>query len=188
MPLLAQLIGGAAFMYYGEILTCDVANGPGMRVTLFVSGCTHHCKGCFNGDTWAFDYGKPYTQNVKQQILDELAQPWIQGITFLGGEPMEPLNQPDVLDTMKDIRERFGDSKDIWVYSGYTFEELTDASLKSNACTDTAKEILSIADVLVDGPFILEKKDIRLNFRGSSNQRILDLKQSMHGAVHPVLL
>lgn len=174
-------------MNYGEILTCDVANGPGMRVTLFVSGCTHHCKGCFNGDTWAFDYGKPYTAEVKQSILEELSQPWMQGITFLGGEPMEPENQHEVLSTMKAIREQFGDSKDIWVYSGYTFEELTDASLKSRAYTAMTKEILMTADVLVDGPFILEKKDIRLNFRGSSNQRILDLKQSMKGSAHPVL-
>lgn len=174
-------------MNYGNIIICDVANGPGMRLTLFVSGCTHHCKDCFNGETWSFQYGEKYTDEVQQQILEELSQPWYQGITFLGGEPMEPENQPTVYRLMKAVREKFGNTRDIWLYSGYTFEELTDASNESRACTDMAKEILKTADVLVDGPFQVENKDIRLVFRGSSNQRILNLKKSMQKPLRPVL-
>lgn len=165
-------------MNYGAILTCDIANGPGMRVSLFVSGCTHHCEGCFNGKTWSFSYGEPYTDTVKQNILDELKHPWYRGITFLGGEPMEPENQIEVLSTIKAIRERFGNSRDIWLYSGYTWEELNNPANQRCHSEDT-EAILSMIDVLVDGEFVLEKKDISLTFRGSSNQRIIDVPATL---------
>ncbi len=164
-------------MHYGQIYDCDIANGPGMRVSLFVSGCTHHCKGCFNEPTWDFAYGKEYTPDVKETLVKMLDRPYIKGITILGGEPMEPENQKDILELLQEIRSVYRDKKTIWLYSGYTFEQLM-GSQSCRASTFRAMEILNITDVLVDGEFIIEQKDISLAFRGSRNQRILDCPKS----------
>lgn len=161
-------------MRYGEIKNCDIANGEGVRVSLFVSGCTHHCKGCFNPDTWDFDFGKPYTRETEESITDMLRPSYINGLTLLGGEPMEPDNQRALLSLVKSVKLLFP-QKDIWCYSGYTFEELTGESRARCECTD---ELLSYIDVLVDGEFVEEKKNISLAFRGSENQRIIDLKKT----------
>ena len=161
-------------MRYGEIKNCDIANGEGVRVSLFVSGCTHHCKGCFNPDTWDFDFGKPYTRETEGSITDMLRPSYINGLTLLGGEPMEPDNQRALLSLVKSVKLLFP-QKDIWCYSGYTFEELTGKSRARCECTD---ELLSYIDVLVDGEFVEEKKNISLAFRGSENQRIIDLKKT----------
>ena len=161
-------------MRYGEIKNCDIANGEGVRVSLFVSGCTHHCKGCFNPDTWDFDFGKPYTRETEESITDMLRPSYINGLTLLGGEPMEPDNQRALLSLVKSVKLLFP-KKDIWCYSGYTFEELTGESRARCECTD---ELLSYIDVLVDGEFVEEKKNISLAFRGSENQRIIDLKKT----------
>lgn len=134
-------------MNYAQIFDCDIANGPGMRVSLFVSGCTHHCEGCFNAQTWDFAYGKKYTSEITQALIQMMDRPYIKGITILGGEPMEPENQKDVLALLKAIRNAFRDSKNIWIYSGYVFEQLT-GKRPCRASTLTAKEILSLADVL----------------------------------------
>lgn len=167
-------------MNYAQIFDCDIANGPGMRVSLFVSGCTHHCEGCFNAQTWDFAYGKKYTSEITQALIQMMDRPYIKGITILGGEPMEPENQKDVLALLKAIRNAFRDSKNIWIYSGYVFEQLT-GKRPCRASTLTAKEILSLADVLVDGEFVMAQKDVSLAFRGSRNQRILDCKASLKG-------
>lgn len=161
-------------MRYGEIKNCDIANGEGVRVSLFVSGCTHHCKGCFNPDTWDFDYGMLYTTETEESITDMLRPSYINGLTLLGGEPMEPDNQRALLSLVKRVKLLFPE-KDIWCYSGYTFEELTGESRARCECTD---ELLSYIDVLVDGEFVEEKKNISLAFRGSENQRIIDLKKT----------
>lgn len=158
-------------MNYMEIKKSDIANGPGVRVSLFVSGCTHHCKGCFNPDTWDFCAGKPFDTAVEDEIIALLSRDYIAGLTLLGGEPMEPENRAVLLPFLKRVRETLPE-KNIWCYSGYTFEELINSG---------AEDILALIDVLVDGEFVLEKKDIRLAFRGSSNQRILDVPASLTG-------
>ncbi len=163
-------------MYYGEIKKCDVANGPGVRVSLFVSGCTHHCKGCFNEETWSFTYGKPFTNETQEHILKLLEPSYISGLTVLGGEPFEYVNQEALLPFLEKVRERFPE-KSIWCYSGYLFEKEI-LSRMASKWKDT-KKILSLIDYLVDGPFLEEKKDISLVFRGSSNQRIIDIKKSL---------
>ena len=163
-------------MNYGLIYNCDTANGPGLRVSLFVSGCTHHCPGCFNEQTWDFNYGQPYTDQTQADILEMLAVPFIQGLTILGGEPMEPQNQPEVLALLQAVRAKCPE-KDIWVYSGYTFEELQNP--KARCYTTNTKAILNLIDVLVDGRFIMAQKDVTLTFRGSRNQRVLDVKASV---------
>lgn len=163
-------------MYYGALKKTDIANGPGVRVSLFVSGCTHHCKDCFNPETWNFDYGEEYTDQVTQEILEALAPDYIQGITVLGGEPFEPSNQRELLPLYCAIRERYP-KKTIWVYSGYTLDQ--DLWQESRARIDITDEILSLIDVLVDGEFVLEKKNISLKFRGSENQRIIKVKESL---------
>ena len=162
-------------MNYGEIKNCDIANGIGVRVSLFVSGCTHHCKGCFNPMTWDFGYGKPFDDPTQDKLLEMLSPVYIRGLSLLGGEPMEPDNQRALLPFVKKVRERFP-HKDIWCYSGYTFEELTGKSRARCECTD---ELLGSIDVLIDGEFVLEKKNISLAFRGSENQRIIDLKKTL---------
>lgn len=162
-------------MNYGEIKTCDIANGPGVRVTLFVSGCTHHCKGCFNAETWDFQYGKPFTEETEKELLTALSPAYIQGLTLLGGEPFEPSNQISLLPFLKLVREIFPD-KNIWCYTGYTLE--TDLQPGGQAFCEYTKEMLGLLDVLVDGEFVESQKDIRLVFRGSSNQQIIDLKES----------
>lgn len=163
-------------MYYGALKKTDIANGPGVRVSLFVSGCTHHCKDCFNPETWNFDYGEEYTDQVTQEILEALAPDYIQGITVLGGEPFEPSNQRELLPLYRAIRENYP-KKTIWVYSGYTLDQ--DLWQESRARIDITDEILSLIDVLVDGEFVLEKKNISLKFRGSENQRIIKVKESL---------
>ena len=182
-------------MNYASIRTCDIANGEGVRVTLFVSGCTHRCKGCFNPDQWDFDYGELFTREVEDRILKDLEPSYIAGLSILGGEPMEPSNQRVLVPFLRRFREKFGETKTLWVYTGCMVEELrscdveklgTDAAQPLNPSTsqpsrwhtEVTDEFLKMIDVLVDGPFIEELKDISLQFRGSSNQRILKLKQS----------
>ena len=151
-------------MNYAEIKKIDIANGPGVRVSLFVSGCRNHCKGCFNPETWDFDYGRPFTRETEDEIIEALRPSWIQGLSLLVGEPTEEENAAVLIPFLKRVRAVLPD-KDIWLYSGYTYEALRD------------KEILTLVDVLVDGPFLLELKDAGLAFRGSRNQRIIDLKE-----------
>lgn len=163
-------------MNYGEIKKCDIANGEGIRVTLFVSGCTHHCKGCFQPETWSFSYGKPFDESAVQEVLRSLAPYYVNGLTLLGGEPFEPDNQRGLLPLLKEVRARFPE-KNIWCYTGYTLEsDLLSDSRARCECTD---EMLSLLDVLVDGEFIEEKKDISLPFRGSANQRIIDVQKTL---------
>ena len=160
-------------MYYGELKKCDIANGEGVRVSLFVSGCTHHCPGCFNQDTWDFGYGKEYTEETEQEILDALSPGYINGLSLLGGEPFEPQNQEVLVKLLKEVRERYPE-KNVWCYSGYLFDrELLEESRARCRWTD---EMLSMIDVLVDGRFVEELYSPHLSFRGSSNQRIIRLK------------
>lgn len=167
---------GAASMNYSEIKSCDIANGPGVRVTLFVSGCTHHCEGCFNEMTWDFDYGNPFDGQVQERILSELAPDYIAGLTLLGGEPLEYVNWMGLLPFLKKVRTRYP-AKDIWCYTGYRFEEdILDRFCKQ---WEEMRDFLSCIDVLVDGEFIMEQKDISLQFRGSGNQRIILVQESL---------
>ncbi len=163
-------------MNYAEIKNYDIADGPGVRCSLFVSGCTHRCEGCFNEMTWDFDYGAPFDDSVQEKILDHLAPDYIAGLTLLGGEPLEYVNMRGLLPLVREVRRRFPD-KTIWCYTGYLFER----DVLGNFCVrwDGMKEFLACIDVLVDGEFILAKKDISLRFRGSSNQRIIDVKRSL---------
>ena len=161
-------------MNYASIRECDIANGEGVRVTLFVSGCTRHCKGCFNPDQWSFDYGEPFDGKTEQRIFDLLAPSHIAGLSILGGEPMEPENQRALVPFLRRMRERFGDGKTVWVYTGCVLE--TELRAESRWRTDVTDELLSLVDVLVDGPFVEELKDISLRFRGSANQRIIELR------------
>lgn len=162
-------------MNYGEIKNCDIANGIGVRISLFVSGCTHHCKNCFNPETWDFAYGEEFNHDVEDKIISMLEPDYISGLTILGGEPFEPANQAALISFIKRVRNKYP-SKNIWMYSGYTFEELTGESRARCEYTD---EILSNIDVLVDGEFVEEKKKITLKFRGSENQRVIDVKKSL---------
>ena len=163
-------------MYYGEIKKCDIANGEGVRVSLFVSGCTHHCPGCFNQDTWDFDYGKEYTQETEDEILEALAPGYINGLSLLGGEPFEPQNQEVLVRLLRKVKEQYPE-KNIWCYSGYLFDK--ELLSESRARCEYTDEMLSMLDVLVDGRFVEALKDIRLVFRGSSNQRVIDVKKSL---------
>ena len=161
-------------MYYGGLRTCDIANGEGIRVTLFVSGCTNKCKGCFQPETWDFCYGEKYTEETEKEILEALAFPGRKGFTVLGGEPFEPENQRELVKLLRKIKQEFPD-KDIWCYTGSVYEDLLSTEYKKHC--EVTNEMLSYIDVLVDGPFIIEQKDISLAFRGSKNQRILKLKE-----------
>lgn len=163
-------------MYYGEIKKCDIANGEGVRVSLFVSGCTHHCPGCFNEDTWDFHYGKEFTRETEEEILKDLEPTYINGLSLLGGEPFEPENQKVLVPFLRRVRERYP-QKTIWCYSGYLFDK--ELLVGSRARCEYTDEMLSMIDVLVDGRFIEKLKDIRLIFRGSSNQRIIDVRESL---------
>ncbi len=163
-------------MNYGEIKNFDIANGEGVRVSLFVSGCTHHCKNCFNPETWSFDFGKPFTREVEDLILKELAPDYINGLSLLGGEPFEPQNQAALLPFLRRVREKYPD-KNIWCYTGYLFDK--ELLGESRARCESTDEMLSIIDVLVDGEFVQELYNISLQFRGSSNQRIIDVKKSL---------
>lgn len=162
-------------MNYGEIKYYDIANGPGVRTSLFVSGCRNRCEDCFNRETWAFDFGKPYTEETENAIVESLKPDYIAGLTVLGGEPFEKENQPEVLKLVKRVRKEFP-NKTIWIFSGFTYEELISGSRASG---EAANEILSVCDVLVDGRFDKSKKNISLKFRGSENQRIIDLKPTL---------
>ena len=161
-------------MNFATIKKRDIADGPGVRVSLFVSGCTHHCEGCFNEIAWDFDYGAPFTEAVQQELLEALAPDYIQGLTLLGGEPFEPENQRALLPFLKRVREVYP-QKNIWCYSGYTLDQLQG---ESRARCEVTDEMLSMLDVLVDGRFVLAKKNIRLRFRGSENQRLIDMNKT----------
>lgn len=160
-------------MYYGTIKNNDIANGIGVRVTLFVSGCTNRCKNCFQPETWAFDYGEPFTEETEEKILKMLAPAYIKGLTLLGGDPFEPSNQRALLPFLKRVKAAYP-NKGIWCFTGYRYEEELLASGVHPNC-EVTEEMLSLISVLVDGRFEEDKKDIRLVFRGSSNQRLIDL-------------
>lgn len=160
-------------MNYATIKNNDIANGPGVRVSLFVSGCTHHCKGCFNEIAWDFDYGTPFTQDTIDLILGYMAQPHIKGLTLLGGEPFEPQNQPAIVELLRQIKAKMPE-KSIWAFSGYLF----DRDICTGRLGDTS-ECLSYLDVLVDGPFVEAKKNLSLRFRGSENQRLINVPASL---------
>ena len=162
-------------MYYGTIKNCDIANGEGVRVTLFVSGCTNRCKGCFQPQTWDFGYGQPFTAETEAEVLSLLAPDYINGLTLLGGEPFEPENQRALLPFLRRVREQYP-RKTVWAFTGFTYEALlTGGSRPRCEATD---ELLSLLDVLVDGPFVERLHDISLRFRGSSNQRLIDLNET----------
>lgn len=163
-------------MHYGEIKNCDVANGIGVRVSLFVSGCRNHCKDCFNQMTWDFLYGKEFTQEVEDKIISLLAPDYIDGFSLLGGEPFEVENQRVLVKLLKRIKTTYP-NKNIWCFTGYILDE--HLLKESRARCEVTDEMLSYIDVLVDGPFIAIKKNLMLKFRGSSNQRVIDLKKSL---------
>ena len=163
-------------MNYATIKNCDIANGPGVRVSLFVSGCTHRCPGCFNEVAWDFNYGQPFTTETIDHILKLMEPPHIKGITLLGGEPFEPQNQPAIVDLLRQVKAKYPE-KSIWAFSGYLF----DRDMLSGRLGDPAvlNEFLGYLDVLVDGPFVEAKKNLSLRFRGSENQRLVDVKKSI---------
>lgn len=163
-------------MNYGEIKYCDIANGEGVRVSLFVSGCTHHCKGCFNSETWDFSYGKEFNSDAEDKIIGMLNNDFINGLSLLGGEPFEPENQKALVPFLERVKNAYPD-KDIWCYTGYTLE--TELLAESRARCEYTEKMLSFIDILVDGEFVESLKDISLSFRGSSNQRIIDLKKTL---------
>ena len=158
-------------MNYASIKNCDIANGPGVRVSLFVSGCTHHCQDCFNQEAWDFNYGQVFDQSVMDHLLELLQPGYIRGITYLGGEPLDPRNQGGLLELSRQIKARMPE-KSIWCFTGYVWEHLP----RVPGVTD---ELLSLCDVLVDGPFVAAKKNLSLRFRGSENQRLIDVPRSL---------
>ena len=163
-------------MNYADLKIADVANGLGVRVSLFVSGCNHHCKNCFNQEAWDFNYGNPFTQETIEKVMKELDKPYIKGLSLLGGEPLEPVNQAGLLPLLRQVKAKHPE-KDIWCYTGFTFDrDVMDKMYKKSKIT---KELISYIDVLVDGKFEEDKKDLNLKFRGSSNQRIIDVKKSI---------
>jgi anaerobic ribonucleoside-triphosphate reductase activating protein len=164
-------------MNFGQIFECDIANGEGCRTSLFVSGCTHHCRECFNPETWDFNFGQPYTSETEELIIESLKPEYIKGLSILGGEPMEPANQKEVRRLTERVKREI-ERADIWIYSGYMLEELLDPGNKRCHTEDTIP-ILRNTDVLVDGEFHAEEKNIMLRFRGSSNQRIIDVPATL---------
>lgn len=163
-------------MNYATIKNNDIANGPGVRVSLFVSGCTHHCPGCFNEEAWDFEYGQPFTQETIDSILNMLKPTHIKGLTLLGGEPFEPQNQPAVVELLRQVKANYPE-KSIWAYSGYLFDkDILAGRLGPREITD---EYVSYLDVIVDGRFVQSKKNLSLRFRGSENQRLIDVKASL---------
>ena len=163
-------------MHYADIKEYDIANGPGVRVSVFVSGCNHHCKGCFNKCAWDFNYGENYTEETTNIILEGLDKDYIAGLTLLGGEPLEPQNQKGLLPLVKKVKEKYPE-KNIWCYTGFDFEKDVVGEMAKN--NEYTKELMNYIDVIVDGKFEEDKKDLNLKFRGSSNQRIIDVKQSL---------
>lgn len=162
-------------MFYGSIKNLDIANGEGVRVSLFVSGCRNHCENCFQPETWDFQYGKPYTEETQAHILSLLAPSYVDGLSLLGGEPFEPENQRALVSLLRAVRESYPD-KNVWCYSGYTLEQLTGGA---HPHCEVTGELLSLIDVLVDGRYVEALKDISLRFRGSSNQRIIDVQTTL---------
>jgi len=163
-------------MNYADIKKIDVANGEGVRVSVFVSGCNHHCKGCFNQCAWDFNYGKEFSEKEEQQIIDYMNHDYISGLSLLGGEPLEPKNQEGLLPLVKKVKEKFP-NKNIWCYTGFDFEK--DVVGKMAKDNETTRELLKYIDVIVDGKFEEDKRDLKLQFRGSSNQKIVDVKKSL---------
>lgn len=157
-------------MKYGEIKYCDIANGNGVRTTLFVSGCRHRCPHCFNPETWSFDFGKEFTPEVWEEIFQS-TKDYINGLTLLGGDPCEPENQRALIPFLREYKKRFP-QKDVWCYTGFTYEELCG---DSRANIEVTREFLELVDILIDGRYVEELKNIGLIFRGSSNQRIIDM-------------
>ncbi len=164
-------------MNYATIKFNDIANGTGVRVSLFVSGCTHHCKGCFNAEAWDFHFGEPFTEDVEERILTALAPDYVAGLSLLGGEPMEPEHQQALFPFLQRVKSRFP-QKTIWCYTGYLLDRELLAD-DGRAHTEVTRPLLELLDVVVDGPFMEERKDIRLRFRGSANQRIIDAPASL---------
>ena len=168
-------------MNYAAIKYCDIANGLGCRTVLFVSGCRNHCKDCFQPNTWDFGYGEPFDEKIQQEILDSLKPAYVKGLTLLGGEPFEPENQEALVPFVRKVREQYP-NKDIWAFTGYVYDvDLIEGGRKY---TEVTNKLLSMIDVLVDGPFIAEQRDLMLKFRGSRNQRVLDMKATLEsGAI-----
>ena len=163
-------------MNYCNIKFCDIADGEGVRTTLFVSGCTNRCKGCFQPETWDFSYGEPFTEETENTILDSLSPDYVDGLTLLGGEPFEPSNQVALLPFLRKVKERYPD-KTVWAFTGFVYDrDLVQGGRKHTHCTD---EMLSLIDILVDGPFIEAQKSLMLQFRGSTNQRIIDMQKTL---------
>lgn len=165
-------------MNYATIKWTDIANGEGVRISLFVSGCTHHCKNCFNEIAWDFSYGEPFDEAVAEKILKELGEDYITGLSLLGGEPLEPQNQEALYPFIKEVKRRYP-NKTIWCYTGFVLDETTGDLTNKQKNTAYTKSLISMFDVLVDGPFVEELKDIRLTFRGSANQRLIDVKRTL---------
>ncbi len=163
-------------MNYAGIKYCDIANGTGCRTVLFVSGCRNACKGCFQPQTWDFGYGEPFDEKVQKEVLDSLAPDYITGITLLGGEPFEPENQKELVPFMRKVVAQYP-NKNVWAFTGYIYDK--DLLAGGRRHTEDTDELLSMIDVLVDGPFVEKLKDITLKFRGSSNQRVLDLRETI---------
>ena len=163
-------------MYYGEIKKCDIANGEGVRTSLFVSGCRRHCPFCFNYQTWDFNFGKEYTQEVEDEIVESLSPSYVKGLSLLGGEPFEPENQLELVKLLRRVKKEYP-NKTVWCYTGNVLER--DLLNKSFYTTEVTLEMLSLIDVLVDGEFVQDLKNISLEFRGSSNQRIIDVKKTL---------
>lgn len=164
-------------MNFAEIKTNDIANGEGVRTSLFVSGCRHHCPECFNYMTWDFCYGRPFTEDTEKEILESVKPVWIAGLSLLGGEPFEPENQKPLLALLKKFKQEYP-QKNVWCYSGFTFEEITGKEA-SRAFTDSSVKMLEYIDVLVDGRYIEKLKNISLKFRGSENQRVIDVQKTL---------
>ena len=163
-------------MHYGNIKNYDIADGEGVRVTLFCSGCTNRCEGCFQPETWDFCYGKEYTKETEDQLIQMLTNPNIQGLTLLGGDPFEPSNQRTLITLLRRVKQELP-TKDVWAYTGFVYEQdLLEGQRKHTEVTD---ELLSYIDVLVDGPFVIDEKDISLYFRGSTNQRVIDMPKTL---------
>ncbi|MEE1305451.1 MAG: anaerobic ribonucleoside-triphosphate reductase activating protein [Agathobacter sp.] len=163
-------------MNYGAVKYCDIANGLGCRTVLFVSGCRNACKGCFQPETWAFDYGEPFDETIQQEILKSLEPGYVQGITLLGGDPFEEENQEALVPFMRKVKESYP-GKNVWAYTGYVYDK--DLIPGGRKHTENTDELLSMIDILVDGPFVQEKKNLMLKFRGSENQRVLDMKKTL---------